>query len=225
MDFVYKLISIFLQAVNLRMKLLKIVAFTLLLGTVFCQNWGDIRLLKKGEESSEGNVEVFLDDEWQGVCADGVNTWDMDAVSVVCGQLNYPYATSPSETGYYSRSNVTYGIYDVVCIGDEDALLECSYYNYTTPSVECMNPASAACVTAEEVMIYMLSLFLSCMFCCCSTFVIVIMCFMVASCPLAILANSSRRPADGLVIDDPTRPLMIDPNTNYKTKPPAYTNN
>ncbi|KAI6655027.1 Lysyl oxidase-like protein 2B [Oopsacas minuta] len=206
------------------MQLVKIFAFAFFLGMASCTEHGDVRIIKKGEVSSEGNVEIFWDNDWMGICADDINTWDIDAVSVVCSQLNYPYATTPSITGYYSRSNVTYSIHDVICRGDEDVLLECSFLNYSIPEVECNNPASAACVTAEEVLVYAVCFFLSCMFCCCSTFVIILMCFMIASCPLAILATSSRRPADGVVIDDPTRPLMIDPNTNYKTKPPAYTN-
>ena len=205
------------------MQLTFLVALSVLITLASCYQDGDVRIIKKGEENSEGNVEVFIHNQWSGICADNVNTWDMDAIVVVCGQLDYPYATNPATTGYYSRSNVTYLIYDVVCYGNEEELLECRYSNYSSPSVECNNPAAAACITSEEVFVYAMSFFLSCMFCCCSTFVVILMCFMIASCPLAAMAGSSRRPCNGLMIDDPSRPLMIDPNTNYKTKPPAYT--
>ena len=200
-----------------------ILLLTLLAGFASCQQEGNVRLIKKGEEKNEGNVEVFLNGIWSGVCGDNSNTWDMDAIMVVCGQLDYPYATTPSINGYYSRPNVTYLVHDMMCKGDESNLLECSYSNYTTASTDCDSPATAACITGWEVMIYALSFFLSCLFCCCSTFIILLMCFMIASCPLAALSNTSRRPSGGVVIEDPSRPLMIDPNTNYKTKPPAYT--
>ncbi|WP_411023015.1 hypothetical protein, partial [Salmonella sp. s51228] len=112
--------------------------------------------------------------------------------------------------------------------GNEPSLLDCAYKNYTEPTYQCDTPATAACVSAEEVLIYVLSLVFSCVFCCCSIMVLVLMCLVIASCPLALLVNNQNNGRNSECRnnrgEDPSQPLLIANPYSKEKAPPTYTN-
>lgn len=64
------------------MKILFISVFAAILLCVHCTNTNDlVKIIRKGFEDQKGNVEVLMNEEWTGVCADS-NAWDMDAIEV-----------------------------------------------------------------------------------------------------------------------------------------------
>ncbi|CAH2321870.1 neurotrypsin-like [Pelobates cultripes] len=79
--------------------------------------------LVDGENTKEGRVEVFLNDEWGSVCDDG---WtDNDAV-VVCRQLGYRGLAKARTMAYFGEGQGPIHLDNVDCSGSENTLAECN---------------------------------------------------------------------------------------------------
>ena len=96
---------------------------------------GDIRLSNGSDKA--GRVEVCFGDIWGAVCDYG---WDKRDAEVVCRQLGLPFRNAIALGGY------GYGppILEVYCIGNENALLNCTHsgvlyscYDYQNAGVIC----------------------------------------------------------------------------------------
>ena len=91
-----------------------------------------------GEENlpSQGRVEVFDRGVWKAVCDSG---WDVrTAASVVCRELGFGKALTTSR----KASTRLLCLYGVRCMGNEDSIIECEWYNTydrfgSVASVEC----------------------------------------------------------------------------------------
>ena len=70
---------------------------------------GTVRL-KGGRAEGTGNVLVYHDGSWGGVCDDG---WGRNSADVVCRMLGYPRALAQTMASYFgdvkSKYIVTYG--------------------------------------------------------------------------------------------------------------------
>lgn len=91
-----------------------------------------------------GFVEIFHEDEWGAICADGLRITDLLAADVVCRQLGFPHGTPVNPASLEDRNTgsdyLDYGYFpadeaeepqerfwlrDVQCRGPEERLLDC----------------------------------------------------------------------------------------------------
>jgi deleted-in-malignant-brain-tumors protein 1 len=100
---------------------------------------GDVRLVG-GANSSEGRVEVCLNNHWGKICDD---SWDDNAATVVCGQLRLPKlgATAIVGSSYGSSASLNYLLDDVKCSGEEKRLLDC--HSSSVLSHNCLHTEEA----------------------------------------------------------------------------------
>jgi deleted-in-malignant-brain-tumors protein 1 len=103
-----------------------------------CQS-GDVRL-SGGTQLHEGRVEVCKDNLFGTICDD---QWDNIDANVICNQLGY------ANDGAISLSQAAYGegigplfFGDVICMGDEANITQCSY----NPSTHCTHSEDASVV-------------------------------------------------------------------------------
>ena len=76
-----------------------------------------------GSDSSEGRVEIFLNEVWGTVCDD---SWDIREANVVCRQLGFQRALEAVSGAAFGPGADPILLDDVECTGDEETLAECS---------------------------------------------------------------------------------------------------
>ena len=95
-----------------------------------------VRVVGEDNLPSQGRVEVFDRGVWKAVCDSG---WDIrTAASVVCRELGFGKALTTSR----KASTRLLCLYGVRCMGNEDSIIECEWYNTydrfgSVASVEC----------------------------------------------------------------------------------------
>ncbi|KAJ8038536.1 Deleted in malignant brain tumors 1 protein [Holothuria leucospilota] len=89
----------------------------------FDEHFGDIRLVG-GSSSSEGRVEVFIDDQWGTICDD---FWDLNDATVVCRQLGFKEASLAAVRASFGAGTGPIHLDDVRCTKDEMAITECPH--------------------------------------------------------------------------------------------------
>ena len=106
--------------------------FTVILGCI-AEKDGDVRLVN-GKDSQSGAVEVFYNQRWGRVCADGFSIYDAD---VVCKQVSGK-SLLELKNGEYS-SSLPYVVNKITCQGSETSISQC----HITPGSQCVSDRSA----------------------------------------------------------------------------------
>ncbi|XP_052561062.1 deleted in malignant brain tumors 1 protein-like isoform X6 [Tympanuchus pallidicinctus] len=106
----------------------------------------DLRLVN-GSDKCSGRLEVFHDQRWGTVCADG---WDLAEAYVVCRQLGCGAARSASSSSRFGEGPHLNWVDAVECIGMERALFECKVKLWGAQSCKSKGYASVVCSEAVD---------------------------------------------------------------------------
>ncbi|XP_042749235.1 deleted in malignant brain tumors 1 protein-like isoform X4 [Lagopus leucura] len=106
----------------------------------------DLRLVN-GSDKCSGRLEVFHDQRWGTVCADG---WDLAEAYVVCRQLGCGAARSASSSSRFGEGPHLTWVDAVECIGMERALFECKVKLWGAQSCKSKGYASVVCSEAVD---------------------------------------------------------------------------
>ncbi|XP_031464907.1 deleted in malignant brain tumors 1 protein-like isoform X3 [Phasianus colchicus] len=107
----------------------------------------DLRLVN-GSDKCSGRLEVFHDQRWGTVCADG---WDLAEAYVVCRQLGCGAARSASSSSRFGEGPHLTWVDAVECIGMERALFECKVKLWGAQTCKSKEYASVVCSEAVDV--------------------------------------------------------------------------
>ncbi|KAM6033160.1 scavenger receptor cysteine-rich domain-containing protein DMBT1-like isoform 2-T2 [Chlamydotis macqueenii] len=105
---------------------------------------GNLRLVN-GSDSCSGRVEVFHDQRWGGICADG---WDLAEAQVVCQQLGCGTARSTAGSSHFGTGDGLIWVDTVECAGTEGALFECKVKFWGVESCKSSGHAGVVCSVA-----------------------------------------------------------------------------
>ncbi|XP_010119082.1 PREDICTED: soluble scavenger receptor cysteine-rich domain-containing protein SSC5D-like, partial [Chlamydotis macqueenii] len=105
---------------------------------------GNLRLVN-GSDSCSGRVEVFHDQRWGGICADG---WDLAEAQVVCQQLGCGTARSTAGSSRFGTGDGLIWVDTVECAGTEGALFECKVKFWGVESCKSSGHAGVVCSVA-----------------------------------------------------------------------------
>ena len=81
------------------------------------------------DRNTSGLVEVYVGNDWIGVCDD---EWGIPDATVVCRSLKFDYTIEALNSFYLISSDIGWNY--VNCIGNETSLGECGYSNATISS-------------------------------------------------------------------------------------------
>ena len=82
---------------------------------------GSLRLTG-GRDEYEGNVEVYHEGVWGGVCDD---EWDKSEAEIVCRDLGYPGLVMPTHGGKFGHTPAIIWMDNLYCYGTEGGLHKC----------------------------------------------------------------------------------------------------
>ncbi|XP_076439252.1 uncharacterized protein LOC143278104 [Babylonia areolata] len=127
------------------------------LTAVHGQRTGAVRLVG-GADDSSGRLEIFAEYEWGTVTDDYFNG---QAAVVVCRQLDFTdlAASEVHMYGYFGSGTGAIHLDEVVCIGTENNLLECSHrglgntgsdYHWEDVGISCYCAQNPECAIPEE---------------------------------------------------------------------------
>ena len=102
----------------------------------------EVRLVD-GPNSREGRVEVLHEGSWGTICDD---YWDSKDAKVVCRMLGFNGAFSaPRRRAAYGQGSGTILLDNVVCVGTENNLAECSHRGFGVHNCGHGEDAAAVC--------------------------------------------------------------------------------
>ena len=78
--------------------------------------------LTGGRDEYEGNVEVYHEGVWGGVCDD---EWDKSEAEIVCRDLGYPGLVMPTHGGKFGHTPAIIWMDNLYCYGTEAGLHKC----------------------------------------------------------------------------------------------------
>ena len=104
---------------------------------------GAIRLVS-GHNESEGRVEIYLQGQWGTVCDD---LWDIREATVVCKQLGFLDAISALGGAEFGEGSGPIQLDDLLCVGDENALVNCSANPIGEHNCDHSEDAGVRCTT------------------------------------------------------------------------------
>ena len=102
---------------------------------------GTIRLVD-GPANNEGRVEVYYNGTWGTVCDDG---WDLNDAQVVCKQLGLGKPVTAQHRAFYGQGSGQIWLDDVICIGNEWSIVNCSHSGWGTHNCGHSEDASVKC--------------------------------------------------------------------------------
>ena len=102
---------------------------------------GSLRLVN-GHEETDGNLEVYHDGVWGGVCDD---EWDEYDAKVVCRQLGYPGSLGITNGGRYGYTPDTIWMDNVYCYGTEKRLEDCRFEGWGIHDCDRTEAAGVRC--------------------------------------------------------------------------------
>jgi len=102
---------------------------------------GSIRLTG-GRDETEGNVEVYHEGVWGGICDD---EWDKDEAKVACKSLGYPGADIATNGARYGYSPAVIWMDNMYCYGTEKTLDKCRFDGWGTHDCERTEAAGVRC--------------------------------------------------------------------------------
>lgn len=82
---------------------------------------GDARL-ENGSLHNEGQVELYVDGQWTGIC---VNDRTLQNGNVACRQLGYRTADRILVSSEFGTGSSSGNILDIACFGNETSLIDC----------------------------------------------------------------------------------------------------
>ena len=98
--------------------------------------------LVDGPDNATGRVEVYYNGTWGTVCDDD---WDIYDASVVCRQLGFRYALDANRHARYGKGTGSIFLANVNCLGNESALISCSYEEVRYRSCDHREGAGVRC--------------------------------------------------------------------------------
>nr|XP_038035098.1 deleted in malignant brain tumors 1 protein isoform X2 [Anas platyrhynchos] len=107
---------------------------------------GELRLVN-GSDKCSGRLEVFHDQRWGTVCADG---WDLAEAHVVCRQLGCGAARSATDSPQFGKGPDLLWVDAVQCTGTERALFECKVKLWGAQNCKSRGYASVVCSVAVD---------------------------------------------------------------------------
>lgn len=82
---------------------------------------GNLRL-RGGLHVNEGQLEIFLNDQWGTICDKG---WSLQDATVACKQLGFPGALNATHGAFYGVGDGEIWLDEIRCTGNELSLLAC----------------------------------------------------------------------------------------------------
>ena len=102
---------------------------------------GDLRLTG-GHDESEGNLLVFHDGQWGGVCDD---EWDEYDARVACKQLGYPGSVGITNGGLFGYTPSQIWMDNIYCYGTEERLEDCRFEGWGVHDCDRTEAAGVRC--------------------------------------------------------------------------------
>ncbi|XP_055896643.1 deleted in malignant brain tumors 1 protein-like isoform X1 [Biomphalaria glabrata] len=106
--------------------------------------------LRNGSNIYEGLLEVFYNDTWGSVCDD---SWSDQDAQVACYMLGYKKSGAKAVGGGYfpSGHSLPFMLDDVMCLGNETSLADCSHRNWKEHNCRPMEEAGVICNPDPEL--------------------------------------------------------------------------
>ncbi|XP_061176813.1 deleted in malignant brain tumors 1 protein-like [Saccostrea echinata] len=102
-----------------------------------------IRLVN-GRDTTEGRVEVLINNEWGTVCNNG---WDVNDAKVVCRNLGLPSANAVARSSsYFGQGDGKIWFDNLDCLGTEHEVLNCSHGGIGVHNCTHDNDAGVSCL-------------------------------------------------------------------------------
>ena len=103
--------------------------------------------LVRGNNNSEGSVQICHDNQWRSVCDDD---WNHNSAGVVCRQLGHATGTPTTGSHFGQIFPVTFWLDDVMCDGTEANLGACTHAGWGTDNCAFSERAGVQCTVAAS---------------------------------------------------------------------------
>lgn len=108
---------------------------------------GALRLVDGGNQTHQGNVEVFHLGRWGGVCDD---EWDERDAAVVCRQLGFKGVARATHNSHFGAArHKHYWMDNMYCSGEEKTLSDCRFEGWG--SSDCTHAEAAGVICIPQV--------------------------------------------------------------------------
>ncbi|XP_062609785.1 deleted in malignant brain tumors 1 protein-like, partial [Saccostrea cucullata] len=105
--------------------------------------------LVNGRDTTEGRLEVLINNEWGTVCD---NEWDDNDAKVVCRNLGLPSANAVSRrSSYFGQGDDKIWFDNLDCLGTEDEVMNCSHDGIGVHNCTHDNDAGVSCLHTRLV--------------------------------------------------------------------------
>ena len=122
---------------------------------IFHEEQGDVRLIG-GFLPSDGRIAIWYNNTWRAVCDSPSKEWSITESNVVCRQLGYDRALTPTRVPDFKQGDSFILPIQWSCLGDESNILECMT---SDTSNECF-AAGVVCIAAPgKLFVYQINFF------------------------------------------------------------------
>ena len=98
--------------------------------------------LTGGRDEYEGNVEIYHEGVWGGVCDD---EWDKSEAEIVCRDLGYPGLVMPTHGGKFGHTPAIIWMDNLYCYGTEAGLHKCRFDGWGVHDCDRAEAAGVRC--------------------------------------------------------------------------------